>query len=554
MIRTTTAARILVVDDEPGTRDNLRIHLTRQGYQVVTAINGKAAAQALSQAPFDLVITDLVMPGGDGYAVMDHIDQHGLDTIVIVITGYGSMGSAIQAMRRGAMDYIQKPFELELLNLAVERALERQRLARELDKRIEQLGALAEITQAITSNLDIEQVYQTLAREAGRMVNLDHMVLSLLTPDGQHLHRQQLVAGQTSPQDESELLAIADTAEGWVIERRQAFLSADTTREKTPWQWADLKPPRVCSVIVAPLIAQEKAVGTLFIGHRQPDAYSDNDLAIIEHMAGQLAIAIENTRLVRETRLQLETLQHTQTELIRTARLAAVGELARGLAHELNNPLSIVLGMAQYLQTQADLPPKASTDLTKIVDSALRMADLVRNFAEFARPASGGPHMVDINAATQQALTLMHSRLSKNNITVDTALASPPPFVTSYSHQIEQVLINLLLNADEAITCTPPPPDGHCISVSTWESSDEAGKNWVHIAVSDTGCGIDAANLPRIFDPGYTTKVENGKVRALGMGLYVGYGLVQAHEGHIDVQSQPGRGSCFTVRLPAATR
>ncbi len=551
MTELATCANILIVDDESIVREMLCLRLAREGYKVAVAASGDAAVRALSETHFDLVITDLVMRGGDGYAVMEYVDRQRLDTAVIVVTAYGSIDSAIEALRRGAVDYVQKPFEMALMSLAVNRALERQRLAREVAIRAEQLSVLAEITQAINANLDIEEVYKTLAREAGRVVNLDNMTLSLFPfSDGKQLEQKSLVGDSSSSADSPLLIPIENSGEGWVIEHRRPFLSSDVTQDDFVRGWAVPPVSTIRSLLIAPLIVKGKPIGALSFGHNQPHAYSQNDLLIVEQMAGQLATAIENARLLQQTQEQLETLQRTQAGLVRSARLAAVGELARGLAHELNNPLSIIMGLTQFLQLQPDLTRQLAVDLQKIFESATRMATLVRNFAEFARSKSEKPHLVDVNMAVEQALELMHSRFAKHDITVEMRLASPPPFVWGYSHQIRQALLNLLLNADEAIVRAEPPAEGHRIVVRTCLSHEDGDETWMHIVVRDTGDGIEPANLTRIFDPGYTTKIEDGVVRGLGMGLYVSYGLAQAHGGSIDVESQPGQGSCFTIHLP----
>lgn len=553
MAEPTTLAKILVVDDEPGTRQVLRGHLARRGYEVAVAANADAAIKALAGDRFDLIITDLVMQNGNGSALMAHVERQCPDTAIIVITAYGTLDSAIEALRRGAADYVQKPFELELISLAVSRVLERQRLAREVIYRADQLGVLAEITQAINANLDIKEIYKTLARKASRIVELDNMTLSLLTSDGQILEQKPLVsAGSSSVETFS--IPVANSGEGWVIKERRPFLSFDVTQDDFVRQWAVSPSPAIRSLIIAPLVVKGKPIGALSFGHNRPHAYSQNDLSIVEQIAGQLATAIENARLLQQTQEQLETLERAQSGLIRSARLAAVGELARGLAHELNNPLSVIIGLAQLLELRAGTAGELAVALRKILNSASRMATLVRNFAEFARPASGGPHLVDVNTVVQQALELMHGHFVKHNTTVETALASPPSLVWGYSHQIKQILLNLLLNADEAVARTDPPAEGHKITIKTSTSREDDGETWVHVTVCDTGGGIEPADLPRIFDPGYTTKIKDGIVRGLGMGLYVSYGLVQAHGGTIEVESRFGQGSCFTVRLPAESK
>lgn len=551
MTEQTVPAKILVVDDEPGMRKILHNYLTREGYEVTVAASGDEALEKLGQEHFELVVTDLVMQGGDGYVVMEYIERECPCTAVIVITAYGSTDSAVEALRRGAVDYVQKPFEIDLMALTVKRALEQKRLSRQVAYRARQLAVLAEITQAINAELDIQEVYKTLAHEAGRVVELDTMTLSLLAPDGQQLEQRALLGPNSSVAGEPSVVSVENSLEGWCLEQGNSIFSSDIARDDLLPERTLSLPSSIHSVLIVPLVVKSKPIGVLSLGHNQPHAYSQDDLLIVEQMAGQLATAIENARLLQQTQEQLETLQRAQTRLISSARLAAVGELARGLAHELNNPLSVIMGLVQFLQLQPDIPEQTAADLQKISKSALRMARLIRNFAEFARPAlEEESHFIDVNLIVEQALELVRASLIKHNIRVETSLASPPPIIFGYSHQIKQMLLNLLFNAHEAIARVEPPVKGHEISVETFISQEGENGIWVHIAVCDTGGGIDPIHLPCIFDPGYTTKVENGTIRGLGMGLYVSYGLAQAHGGTIRVKSEPGQGSCFTIRLP----
>lgn len=552
MTKRERSARILIVDDEPGIRDVLCLHLGDEGHQVAVADSGSVAVEMLTASHFDLVITDLVMRSGDGYAVMAFVERQCPNTAIVVITAYGSFHSAVEALRRGAADYVQKPFELALMSLTVDRVLEKQRLAREVAHRAEQLGVLSEITQAINANLDIQEVYRTLAREAGRVVDLGEMTLSLLTSNGRELTQKSLVGAQPSADEEYVLLSLENSAEGWVIEQRCPLLVPDVAQDASVARWAMRPLAGVRSLIVAPLVVKDKAIGALSCGHAWPNAYDENDLTIVALMAGQLATAIENARLLQQTRQQLETLKRTQTELIRAARLAAVGELARGLAHELNNPLSVILGLTQLWQNP-DVPGSLTADLNKIAHNAARMARLVQSFDDLARPASQELHPVDVNEAVQQVLHLLGARFDEQDIAIRTVFSSPSAQVWGCAEQIKQILLNLLVNACEATARVTPPPGGHKIVVETFLSRRGEDGQWVSIVISDTGSGIEPDDLPRIFDPGYTTKVENGTVRGLGMGLYASHGLVRAYGGDIDVESQPGRGSRFTIRLPAET-
>jgi signal transduction histidine kinase len=375
-------------------RNNLKILLSRAGYTVTTAADGREGMQYLQRTRFDLVITDLVMDKGDGFELMEYLGGHAPETPVIVITGYASTGSAIEALRKGAYDYIAKPFEVEMMQASVERALEKVRLQQAL---------------------------------AAYMKDLEQRV-------------------------------------------------ADRTR------------------------------------------------------------ALEESN--RQLRQSLDELKVAQEHLVQTEKLSAMGALITGITHELHHPLGVILGSAELLNASDAWPPTVRFGLEKIRQEALRCQEIVHNLLGFARKQTPHKTHLDVNIVCLKTLDLLDYQFRDKNIRVVQHLARNLPGVMADGHQLQQVLVNVLTNACQALS--EEHPDKRQVTVTTAYYDNKA---WIKIA--DTGPGIAAEPLRRIFDPFFTTK-EQGT----GLGLSLSYGIIKEHGGEFTVASLPGKGATFTIALP----
>lgn len=390
------AGNVLVIEDEQRLRLNLKVLLSHEGYTVTLAADGNEGVRCLQNASFDIVITDIMMEGGNGFQVLEYIATHVPNTLAIVITGYASTESAIEALRKGAYDYIAKPFEIEMIKISLERAMEKVRLQRALKRHTEELEQrVAERTQALEAM-------------------------------NQELHRS------------------------------------------------------------------------------------------------------------------MAALQATQEQLIQTEKLSALGELISGFAHELNNPLTSVLGYAELLTKLDSSAPDMHTMLEKISQEAVRCHRIVKNLLGFARKQQPAKTYLDINALCRKTLELLAYQFRVNNVTTMQRLAPQLPWTMADEHQLQQVLVNILTNAYQAMA-------GHRgRGLLTLTTATEAAQ--IFIKIADTGPGIAAKELPRIFDPFYTTKVQG-----TGLGLSLSYGIIKEHGGEITVSSTPGKGTTFTIALNVIT-
>jgi len=234
----------------------------------------------------------------------------------------------------------------------------------------------------------------------------------------------------------------------------------------------------------------------------------------------------------------LSQLKLLQAQLLQAEKLAATGQLAAGVAHEINNPLSVILGFAS-LAIQKSPPPAFAEDLNTIRTEALRAAKIIRDLLTFARPTPHERHPVDLNEILRETLALQSYHLATDQIEVLWQLTEPLPPTLADRGQLQQVIMNLVLNAHQAMK------SAHGRGALSIATGYDGGFVWA--ALTDTGPGIATDLLPRIFDPFLTTKpVGQGS----GLGLSVSYGIVQAHGGELLADSPPGHGATFTLRLP----
>jgi len=263
---------------------------------------------------------------------------------------------------------------------------------------------------------------------------------------------------------------------------------------------------------------------------------------------GDLALAFEHMRrslqcylssLADEKDLLQEAhrrIQRTQQQLIQTERLAAVGKLAAGVAHEINNPLAIIRTSIRILQAQTQENDPAMETLKVIEEEINRASRIIRELLGFARPTPTSD-VVAINAVVCGLEDLLKDNLHTKKIVPRIILAPGLPQVQISADHLKQVILNLVRNAEDAM------PEGGELIIRTALKQDA-----VELSIADTGCGISAENLGRLFDPFFSTKAPG---KGTGLGLSVSYGLVTGANGHIDVESEVGKGTTFRVQLPA---
>ena len=304
------------------------------------------------------------------------------------------------------------------------------------------------------------------------------------------------------------------------------------------------------SLVVIPLLTKEKALGAIAADHLEPGKnITSETLESVMTFAQQAGLAIHNAVMYQELKAfshQMEEkiqkttadLRKTEAQLIRSDKLAALGQLAAGIAHEIRNPLTSINILIHSLTE--NLPTKNSRweDLKVIGEEILRINEIVDQFLRFAKPASPLFEKTDLIPIFEETLQLLRPQLEKGKITVNKELETLP-LITVDKEQIKQVILNLLMNAIQSM------PGGGELSISGRFSKDGY---WVELTVQDSGVGIPPEDVDKLFDPFFSTK-EGG----IGLGLSIAHRIIDQHHGKIEVESNSGRGTLFTISLPVFT-
>lgn len=283
------------------------------------------------------------------------------------------------------------------------------------------------------------------------------------------------------------------------------------------------------------LVTKGRPRGSLEAGYtrKKPELdegpFLDEERRLIDTVARQVAGLIERREVAEDQGRLEEQLRHAD-------RLATIGQLSAGVAHELNEPLGNILAFAQLASKEAGLPAQAARDLDKIVATSLHAREIIKKLMLFARQTPPQKKPVDLNAVVEDGLYFLESRCVKQGVSVERRLAPELPEIAADPSQLNQVLVNLAVNAVQAM------PAGGTLTIATRRSGD-----CVVLSVEDTGVGMDAEVQSRIFTPFFTTKDVN---EGTGLGLPVVHGIVSSHEGTIAVRSEPGRGARFEISLP----
>ena len=289
-----------------------------------------------------------------------------------------------------------------------------------------------------------------------------------------------------------------------------------------------------------PIRARHRILGTLSLGRQTEERFSNEEVALLESTADQIGLALDNARLYSETRVQLEDLRRSHTDVVRAERLAAVGELAGGVAHEINNPLMIILGQVHLLLQSQD--HEAVLNGLKTIDGATkRAANIVRELVLFAERSPLRRARCKVSDQIYKVLSLHQSRLEGSRITVQTDFGEVPE-IWADSNQLQEALFHLVQNAEQAMSASR---GSGTLSIRVRPATDG-----VRIEVADDGPGVPEDDLARVFNPFFTTK---GPGEGRGLGLSVAHSVVAEHEGRLWAENRPGGGAMFVMELPVGT-
>ena len=541
-------ATILVVDDS---RINLKgvSRMLEGHFRVLTAESGPIALQIAAAEPRpDLILLDVMMPEMDGYEVIQRLqgNEATRDIPVIFVTARVNDEDEQHGLSLGAADYITKPLRPSILLARIRNHLklkQAQDALRDYNSALE--SSVAERTATLSAVLDS-------ADQLIVMITLDGAIMAInrigaeqfgLTPTrlaGCNLF--DLLPSEFGIPLADLIAEVMDTGRSAEIDAARDKRIFHVTVYPVPGE-----PPRV--VVYASDVTDKVAADAMLRTER-------------EQLAASLAHQRELNRKLEEA----------QNQLLQSEKMASLGQLAAGVAHELNNPIGFVrsnvttlkgyldslFGIIQAYDTKAaeSMPPEALAALAAIKqredfdflhedifqllaesqDGLTRVQDIVQNLKDFSRVGESGFGWADLHACLDSTLNIIWNEL-KYKCTVVKHYDQTLPQVYCIASQLNQVFMNLLVNAGHAIA------EKGEITITTRQTPDGT----VQVAISDTGCGIAAEHLPHLFEPFFTTKPIG---KGTGLGLSITYGIIGKHKGSIDVSSEVGKGTTFTVNLP----
>jgi two-component system sensor histidine kinase HydH len=557
--------RILIADDNPDIQEMLCEFFSGEGFEVLQAFDGEEAIRKTASALPNLVLLDMRMPREDGLDVLRRVRETDLDTAIILHTAFGSEALGLEALRAGADDYVKKPVELDTLlervnavliakeghNALRRRAEQRMReseelyrtTAAELAARVATIDITQEIARAVLSNLELSEIAQTIVTQWRRLLPYDRASIVLLEPDGRHVrvlaaYAERGVSGPVA----GDRFRVEDTLLKRVLRTRVPLNIPDLAKlGDLPLTGQQLVAGGVSSLLVVPVILRDAVAGTINVGAAAPGAFGSRHEAVATELVGTAAIAIQNALLYRDLRESYASLQRAQEELLRQERLAALGQISAVMAHEVRNPLGVIFNSLGPLRQLMRPKGDAAMLLSIIEEEAGRLNRIVGSLLDFARPTSLQMSEGDISELIDEVIRDSVTDFAYHDgIEVRAEYQHTPGGLVFDPHLIRQALVNLVQNAFQAI-----PREG-LVRIATSDAS-VGDRSYVRIAVSDSGTGIREDLLPRIFDPFFTTRATG-----TGLGLPVVKRVAEDHRGLLEVDSQPGKGTTFSLLLPRA--
>jgi signal transduction histidine kinase/DNA-binding response OmpR family regulator len=552
-----TAERILVVDDEPQIVRLCVQILGEMGYDVSGTEDGLAALDDLKDDPVDLLLVDIKMPQIDGLSLLRRAREIDPNLAAVIITGYATMDRAIEALRSGARGFVMKPFGMQDLALAVEEALARRRLEQERLRLQAQLPVL-EVSQALMSEGDPISLAAQILEVVVRQTGAERALVVLPRAAGQEL-RVVASAGcgaGTAGAGAAEAAGLVERA----LHGEEPLVVEPGAWDGIGWPWDLLwQGGKAAHLVVVPLRTGKNDVGVLGLCWRATGpagGLTASDSNLLSILGRQVAVALENARLYATEQQRTAELARALEQQQELDRLK--DEFIRNVSHELRTPLALVLGYAELLADGVVAEPAADQvePLRIIVDRCRKLTTLVENIATIveARGQASQGEAVLLCEVVDAALADFGLMAERSRLSLEAEIAAQVPPVLGNRHQLRTVVDNLL---DNACKFTPA---GGVVSVRLYgpeggssDPSPDAPLGEVVFCVADTGIGIEPRYHAQIFDRFFQV---DGTLRRTyggsGLGLALVKEIVEAHRGSVQVESDLGQGSVFTVRLPAA--
>jgi signal transduction histidine kinase/CheY-like chemotaxis protein len=534
-MNTDRGALILTIDDEANIRASFRNYLEDFDYCVVEAENGRQGLELFHNAKPDLVLVDLRMPEVDGLEVLEEVHREQPQTPIIVVSGTGVITDVVEALRKGAWDYLLKPIEdLSVLLHAVKQALERARLISE------------------------NQAYQH---------RLEQLV-EARTQQLKHTHEELRQSHQELKQSETKYRLIFETMlHGFafhepIYDEKENLVDCRFT-EINPALEAIFDRPRdqIVDHCICQLLPESGKTWIGTCGHSMPMGKATRTEVFIPELGKHLDILAFDPGSGHMVTLMADITDRKQLEnqLLQAQKMEAIGTLAGGIAHDFNNILGGIMGYAELAKMQLDDKKEAAHKIDQVLSSGARAKDLIRRILSFSREQKVERKPIQGRFVVEEVLKLMRAALP-TTIEIRKEIRTDNDTILADPIQVHQILMNLCTNAHHAMREAGGSLTVALESEFLDKDTIEARRltlppdDYLKLTVADTGRGIPANLINNIFDPYFTTKKRG---EGTGLGLAVAMGIATAHGGSVKVVSEEGKGTCFEVYLPltaSATR
>ncbi len=385
-----------------------------------------------------------------------------------------------------------------------------------------------DISTVVHSSTCVDEVLELVVWKCMEMLNAKGIILRIL-----NLETHELELGAACGLAEKYLSKGVVSSEEVITDlcRQNKVIVIDNvlgdTRVKYPKEaWAE----GIRMILDIPLTLKEDVVGIIRIYFANKRQFSQEELNFVIGISQQCACAIDKARLIEAQQFQYDQLA------LQTEKLSALGRMAAGIAHEINNPLAGILLYSTNMNKKVKEGNSIKEGLEIIIHETIRCRSIIQDLLEFSREREPQKIMANINDVLEKAISILENEFHLHHISLKKDLVGKMVDLEIDANQMEQVFVNILLNAVEAVQ-----EDG----AITVKSQIDPDRNWVKVEISDTGCGMNAENIPKIFEPFFSTKTKG-----TGLGLAVSYGIIRNHQGDVQVSSEIGKGTCFTITSP----
>jgi two-component system NtrC family sensor kinase len=389
-------------------------------------------------------------------------------------------------------------------------------------------GTFRRISRSVHTSRSVNEMLDLAVRTTAEALHAKGAILRIL-----NLKSDEFELGASYGLSEKYLSKGHVARKGLYIEtpgNQRPIISRDVPRDPRVQYPREAQEEGIQMMMDLPLILANDVVGLVRIFFSEARDFSEEELAFTEAIAEECSYAIDKARLIDRQRIEYQHLAG------KTEKLSSLGRLAAGIAHEINNPLGGILLYGTNLIKKIPKESPLHEGLEVIINETMRCKRIIQDLLEFSRERPPSRAMVNINGTIEKTLSILENEFRLKHIHIKRDLLKEMPEILLDTSQLEQVLVNLLINAIEA---------NQVGGTVTIRSMLGAERERVRVEIADTGCGISSEHMARIFEPFFSTKPKG-----TGLGLAVSYGIVQNHQGSIWATSRPGQGTCFTVELP----